>query len=102
LGLLLASFFVPVDLPMVKVFPPEWRGAMLAAVFLVQAFIGLLIDSRYEKSIVWYHFWVVWYPFLYWTFSAVAAVYATPRALFRKMGQPAVWTSPDRGMFTKL
>jgi len=102
LFLLVVSFFVPVDLPMVKVYPPEWRGAMLAAVFLTQAFIGLTIDSRYEKKIVWYHFWVVWYPFLYWIFSALATVYATPKALFRKMGKPAVWTSPDRGIYTKL
>jgi biofilm PGA synthesis N-glycosyltransferase PgaC len=102
LFLLAVSFFVPVDLPMVKVYPPEWRGAMLAAVFLAQAFFGLTIDSRYEKKIVWYHFWVVWYPFLYWIFSALATVYATPKALFRKMGKPAVWTSPDRGIYTKL
>jgi biofilm PGA synthesis N-glycosyltransferase PgaC len=92
------SFVIPL-MPLVKVYPPEWKGSMLAAIFLLQAFIGLLIDSRYEKKVVWYHFWVVWYPFLYWVFAALAAVWATPKGLFRKMGKPAVWESPDRGLF---
>ncbi|MBP2653930.1 MAG: Poly-beta,6 N-acetyl-D-glucosamine synthase PgaC/IcaA [Firmicutes bacterium] len=102
LFLLLLSFFIPVDTAMVKVYPPAWKGSMLAAVFLAQAFIGLAIDRQYEKKIVWYHFWVVWYPFLYWIITAMAAVWATPTALFKKMGAPAVWKSPDRGLFTKL
>lgn len=99
-ALFLVSFVFPV-VPLVKVYPPEWKGSMLAAIFLLQAFIGLLIDSRYEKKIIWYHFWVVWYPFLYWIFAALAAVWATPKGLFRKMGQPAVWKSPDRGLFNQ-
>ncbi len=98
--LLLASLVFPI-VPLIKAYPPEWKGSILAAVFLLQAFIGLLIDSRYEKKIVWYHFWVVWYPFMYWIFSALAAVWATPKAIFRKVGQPAVWKSPDRGLFSK-
>jgi poly-beta-1,6-N-acetyl-D-glucosamine synthase len=100
LFLFLASFVLPVD-PLVKVYPPEWKGSMLAAIFLLQSFVGLVIDSRYEKKIIWYHFWVVWYPFLYWILSAIAVVWATPKAIFSKMGQPAVWKSPDRGLYGK-
>lgn len=100
LVLFLLSQVFPV-IPFVQVYPLGWKGSMLAAVFLLQAFIGLIIDRRYEKDIVWYHFWVVWYPFMYWMFSALAVVWATPQALFGKQGKPAVWQSPDRGLFAK-
>jgi biofilm PGA synthesis N-glycosyltransferase PgaC len=94
------SFLFPIT-TLVLVYPPGWKGAMLAAIFLLQSFIGLMIDYRYDKKVVWYHYWVVFYPFLYWVLSALAVVWATPKALFGNMGAPAVWTSPDRGLFTK-
>ncbi|MEL7633886.1 poly-beta-1,6-N-acetyl-D-glucosamine synthase [Sporomusa sphaeroides] len=97
----LVNLTYPTGLPEVRIFP-EWKGSMLAFICLLQFLIGLTIDQKYEKSIPGYLFWVIWYPFAYWLLTAFATVYAAPRALFRKMGQPAVWTSPDRGIFTKL
>jgi biofilm PGA synthesis N-glycosyltransferase PgaC len=96
----LLSFVLPIT-PLVRVYPVGWKGTMLAGVFLLQAFIGLVIDRRYEKKIIWYHFWVVWYPFIYWIFSALAVVWATPKALTKRMGKLAVWVSPDRGLFAE-
>jgi biofilm PGA synthesis N-glycosyltransferase PgaC len=98
--LTILAFILPIE-PMVRVYPLGWKGTMLAGVFLLQAFIGLLIDRRYEKKVIWYHFWVVWYPFIYWIFSALAVVWATPKALLKKMGSLAVWVSPDRGLFAE-
>ncbi len=97
----LINLVYPTGWPEVHVLP-EWKGSLLAFVCLVQFLVGLSLDKKYERHIPGYLFWVIWYPFAYWLLMALATVYATPRALFRKMGKPAVWTSPDRGLFTKL
>lgn len=78
--------------------PPLWTGSILALVCLMQFTLSLFIDSRYDKRIFRYLFWVVWYPFVYWMINAVAVVIAVPKALLKKKGTRAVWVSPDRGL----
>lgn len=95
------SFFIPHPFPVVKIFP-DWKGTILVAVCLLQSAVALAIDGKYEKNAIWYHFWVIWYPFIYWIIAALAAARATPKGLFRPMGKPIIWKSPDRGLFTKL
>lgn len=97
----LISLIIPHPFPVVKIFP-EWKGTILVALCLIQSGVAMFIDRRYEKTILWYHFWVIWYPFIYWIIAALAVVKATPRGLFRRMGQRAVWKSPDRGLSPKL
>ncbi len=97
----LISLVIPHPFPVVKIFP-EWKGTILVALCLIQSGVAMFIDRRYEKTILWYHFWVIWYPFIYWIIAALAVVKATPRGLFRRMGQRAVWKSPDRGLSPKL
>ncbi|MCX7781808.1 MAG: poly-beta-1,6-N-acetyl-D-glucosamine synthase [Negativicutes bacterium] len=97
----LLSFMLPLDFPVVRILP-DWKGTVLVTMSLIQSLVALYIDSRYEKNIMWYHFWVIWYPFFYWLIAALATVWATPKALLRKMGKPAIWTSPDRGLQGKL
>lgn len=95
------NLFYPTGIPGVN-FIPDWKGSFLVLICLVQFLAGLLLDRRYEKKICTHLFWVIWYPFFYWILAAFATVYTTPKALFKKMGTPAVWNSPDRGLFTKL
>jgi len=95
------GIFIPHSLPVVSIFP-DWKGTVLVALCLIQSLLALWIDRRYEKNIMWYHFWVIWYPLFYWIIAALATVWATPRGLFLRTGKPAIWTSPDRGLFTKL
>jgi biofilm PGA synthesis N-glycosyltransferase PgaC len=95
------NLFYPTGFPGVN-FIPDWKGSFLVLICLIQFSVGLLLDRKYEKKMYLNLFWVIWYPFLYWILAAFATVYATPKALFKKMGTPAVWTSPDRGIFTKL
>jgi len=78
--------------------PPLWTGSILALVCLMQFSLSLIIDSRYDKKLFRYLFWVIWYPFIYWFINAVAILIAVPRALLRKKGTIAVWDSPDRGI----
>jgi len=96
----LIHFIIPHSLPMVQLLP-DWKGTILVALCLLQSVIALYIDSRYEKNIAWYHFWIIWYPLFYWLLTALATVFATPKALTRKMGKLAVWSSPDRGLSDK-
>jgi len=71
---------------------------VLIVVSLVQFSVGLYFDSRYEKSLWKTYFWIVWYPFIYWMVIAFATFVGFPKALFKKKGQRAIWTSPDRGL----
>ncbi|HEY4318760.1 MAG TPA: poly-beta-1,6-N-acetyl-D-glucosamine synthase [Herbaspirillum sp.] len=64
---------------------------------LVQFAIGLFLDSRYERQLWKTYLWIIWYPFVYWIMIACATFVGFPKALFKKRGQRALWTSPDRG-----
>ena len=70
---------------------------ILMFICLAQFSVGLLLDSRYEKQLWRIYLWIVWYPFLYWIIITCATFVGFPKALFKKTGQRAVWTSPDRG-----
>jgi biofilm PGA synthesis N-glycosyltransferase PgaC len=93
-SLLRLHFPVPLAAPI----PPEFTGAILALTCVVQFSISLIVDRHYEKKMLRYLFWVVWYPFAYWMISSLTVIGAAPRALFKKKGTRAVWVSPDRGL----
>ena len=77
---------------------PGWNGSVAALVCLLQFFVSLAFDKKYDKTLPRYYLWVIWYPLFYWVFSALATVYATPKALLKRKGVRAVWKSPDRGL----
>ena len=58
----------------------------------------MYVDRTYEKKMMRYLFWIIWYPFMYWMISSLTVVFAAPRALFKKKGTRAIWISPDRGL----
>lgn len=91
---LLFPEIIPVSVSMF----PGWKGSLLVFMAIIQFSVSLYIDARYEKGLFKYVFWVIWYPWLYWIITALTTVRATPKALFRKMGTPATWVSPDRGL----
>jgi biofilm PGA synthesis N-glycosyltransferase PgaC len=78
--------------------PPQWTGSVLAMTCILQFTVSLFVDRRYEQNMFRYLFWVIWYPFMYWMISSLTVVFATPKALFKKKGERAVWKSPDRGL----
>ena len=75
-----------------------WNGAVIACVCLLQFFVSVLLDMRYDKDLWKVIFWVIWYPVVYWAFNACAAAVSFPKGLFRSMKKPATWVSPDRGI----
>lgn len=64
---------------------------------VVQFTVALLIDSRYEKKNMAGLIFVSWYPTVYWIINAAVVLVAFPKALKRKKGGYATWSSPDRG-----
>ena len=56
-----------------------------------------MIYSRYERKNNLFVIFLSWYPTFYWIINALVVIVAFPKALKRKKGEFATWTSPDRG-----
>lgn len=93
-----AVFNVVLPIRILPPIPPRWTGSILALACIVQFGVSLYVDHRYEKKMFRYLFWVIWYPFIYWMINFLTLVVAAPKALLKKKGAPAVWSSPDRGL----
>jgi biofilm PGA synthesis N-glycosyltransferase PgaC len=90
-----------IDLPRayhVDTLLPQWHGVVLGAVCLIQFFISLLVDRRYETRIGRNYYWMIWYPLAYWMINTATSIVALPKALLKPRGRRAVWVSPDRGL----
>ena len=76
---------------------PGWHGVVLGSTCLLQFFVSMRIDGRYEQGLARYYYWIIWYPLVYWTLNMMTTVVAVPKVLFRPRGRRATWVSPDRG-----
>lgn len=78
---------------------PGWHGVILGTTCLLQFAISLLIDSRYERRMGRYYYWMIWYPMAYWILNVITTVVALPKAiLHRRQVRRGVWDSTDRGL----
>lgn len=82
----------------IKTIVPGWNGVILGITCLFQFLVSLALDSRYEKGIGKYYYWMIWYPMIYWFINTITTVVALPMAVIRRRGERAVWKSPDRGL----
>ncbi|GLG01289.1 poly-beta-1,6 N-acetyl-D-glucosamine synthase [Alicyclobacillus hesperidum subsp. aegles] len=77
-------------------------GTWLGLMSLCQSVVALFLERRYEPPrFMYYYFYAIWYPALYWAIGAFVVVIATPRAVLRMLRRRttyATWHSPDRGM----
>ncbi len=80
------------------IYMPEWLGLLFGMTFTLQFGVSMMIDSRYEKDVGKIYYWLIWYPLVYWLIIVATAIVAFPKALFKRGGTRAVWTSPDRGL----
>lgn len=95
----LAGQFVSVPAALhVPTLLPQWSGVVIGTTCLVQLGLSLALDSRYEKGLFRYYFWMIWYPLAYWVLNVATTVVAVPRVLIRPPGKRARWRSPDRGV----
>lgn len=77
---------------------PSYWAVLLAMTFLLQSFVSMMLERRYEPTIFRYYFWMVWYPLAYWLIMATTAVVGMYKAIFSGRKKLATWVSPDRGI----
>ncbi|OEY94543.1 poly-beta-1,6 N-acetyl-D-glucosamine synthase [Acinetobacter proteolyticus] len=100
--LIIILFFLGLFVPLsaewqIKSLFPQWYGVILAITCLIQFFVSLFIDRRYDGNrFLRNYFWVIWYPLFFWMLGAATTVVAVPKALFTR-NKRARWISPDRG-----
>ncbi len=93
----LIEIVFPVDWDTVG-FWPQWHGVLLGITCMLQMAVSLWIDRHYDRQIMRYLLWTIWYPFAFWTINMITTVLALPIVLVRRAGERAVWRSPDRGV----
>lgn len=101
LGMTMLGLFglVPPELQPAPSLLSIW-GMVLSVACLCQFAIALFIDRRHEPAQAQAFrplLWVIWYPAAFWVLSAASTAVGVPRALLRRDGARARWTSPDRG-----
>lgn len=77
---------------------PSMQGLMLGTVCLIQFGVSLFFNARFEMGTGRYFYWIIWYPIIFWLISLLTTLIAVPKAILKRKGERAVWTSPDRGI----
>lgn len=77
---------------------PGWNGVILGMTCLMQFAVSLAIDSRYERRLSRYYYWMIWYPLVYWFINVLTTVVALIKTIFRKRGKRGKWRNTDRGL----
>lgn len=81
--------------------PTMWIGNYLSIICLLQFFVALFIERKYEKGILKFLLWGIWYPIIYWHINALLVIMALPKGLMilkKNKKRFATWESPDRGL----
>ena len=72
---------------------PNWWGMMIGTLCLMQLFTGVLLDSRYDRTLLRHYPVAVVYPIVYWMLMSVITVLATPVGWFGSTahGRVTLW-----------
>jgi biofilm PGA synthesis N-glycosyltransferase PgaC len=76
---------------------PGWNGMVIGTTCLLQFGVSMFMDSRYEKGLGRYYYWMIWYPLVYWMLNVFTTIVSVPKVIFRGRKR-ATWISPDRGI----
>jgi poly-beta-1,6-N-acetyl-D-glucosamine synthase len=82
-------------------FIPQGSGLILGVTCLVQFALSEWLDSRYERGMGRYFYWMIWYPLVFWLINISSIIVAYPTVMLRRGGKRARWISPDRGIRPK-
>lgn len=78
-----------------------WKSQYLSIVCMIQFFVAILLEKKYDKKMLRNFLTAAWYPLIYWVVSGVVSLFALPSAYqIRKGSKLARWESPDRGIHT--
>jgi len=81
--------------------PYIYKCLFLSSVCLVQFFVAMMLDKKYDPCLLRHSVTAIWYPFVYWYVNALLVIRSIP-ALFRRKKKLACWSSPDRGIGTTV
>jgi len=73
---------------------PNFWGMVIASLSLVQLWLGVWLDRRYNPGVTKYYLWAPIYPLFYWGLMVLVTVWSTPRGLLTATRQPAKWHTP--------
>jgi biofilm PGA synthesis N-glycosyltransferase PgaC len=92
------SLSYSIGLPPIGASPiPNLWGMSIATLCLVQLTTGVLIDRRYDRSVLRHLPYAVWYPIVYWALLALTTVLATPYLWRRPAAEPVRWSTARTG-----
>lgn len=63
---------------------PNWWGMMIGTLCLAQLLTGVLIDSRYDRTVLRHYPVAVSYPIIYWMLMSLITVFSTPVGLWQR------------------
>lgn len=94
----LVGSFVTLPPPwQIETLVPGWNGMVIGTTCLLQFAVSMFLDSKYEKGVGRYYYWMIWYPLAFWILSVCTTVVAVPKVILRGRRR-ATWVSPDRGV----
>lgn len=73
--------------------PNVW-GMIIATLCIIQLFVGAWMDRKYDKDILKFYPYAIYYPIIYWMLMSICTVIALPRLFFPAKRKAVRWTSP--------
>ena len=72
---------------------PNWWGMMIGTLCLIQLLVGVVLDSRYDRTVLSAYPFAVAYPVAYWMLMSLITALSTPGGLLHRVrpGQLAQW-----------
>jgi biofilm PGA synthesis N-glycosyltransferase PgaC len=64
---------------------PGWWGMLIATMCLLQLFTGVLLEREYDRELLGYFGFAVFYPIVYWMLMALVTTVSTPIGLFGRL-----------------
>jgi biofilm PGA synthesis N-glycosyltransferase PgaC len=74
---------------------PNWWGMMIGTLCMIQLLTGVLLDRRYDRTVLRHYPVAVSYPIVYWMLQSLITVFSTPVGFLRSTRRGAVsqWKS---------
>jgi poly-beta-1,6-N-acetyl-D-glucosamine synthase len=73
---------------------PNLWGMIIATMCLLQLFVGAWMERRYDRKVLNYFPYAIYYPIAYWMFTSLCSVIALPRLFWTPRATPVRWSTP--------
>lgn len=75
---------------------PGWSIAVVSLIFILQAWIALMINQTYDPTLKHSFLWICWYPLVFFAVGIGTIVWSTVKGLFQSTETSGRWSSPER------